>query len=255
MKKAILRVTILAIAASTIFVACKKDEKSIQTNQNTKTNTFKLADSDIGGIHNEAMAYANSYSFDTTSTSLFYQSLFNFNKDFYQANYPVHYDSVLITESLTLINKDTLLQKLSLLEGQWSLINNLSQSEVQLLSTIKSMIIANANGSLSNTGFHTQIHDLQANTPNLANTIIAQSVLQIATASTEYWIAEDNLENGPQGIAPWVATDAAGALVGGTIGALKGGTLGEIATGALISGAVASTGLVGKIAKGIRSLF
>ena len=126
------------------------------------------------------MADAENYPIDTTSISLFYQSLFNFSRDFYQTNYPVHYDSVLITESLTLINKDTLLQKLSLLEGQWALISNLSQSEVQLLTTIKSMVIANANGSLSNASFHTQIHDLQANTPNLSNTKIAASVLKLS---------------------------------------------------------------------------
>lgn len=66
MKKIILSVTMLAITASTIFVACKKDE--VMTNQKTQKSTTnaRLSESDfynmlsdsIGSIHNQALAYA-----------------------------------------------------------------------------------------------------------------------------------------------------------------------------------------------------
>jgi hypothetical protein len=84
---------------------------------------------------------------------------------------------------------------------------------------------------------------------------IAPSVLKIAVASGDYWVVQGNEETTPSGIAPWVAADAAGALLGATRAALAGGSAEEIAEGALIGAIIGSTGIAGKIAKGIMRYF
>ncbi|MFK8104961.1 MAG: hypothetical protein AB8G15_20755 [Saprospiraceae bacterium] len=77
-------------------------------------------------------------------------------------------------------------------------------------------------------------------------------VLSISLSSVDWWL--DNPNASVSRAAPWVALDAAGAIVGAASGAIISTTTNEFswkATGmaAVGTGAVASTGLVGKIAE------
>lgn len=92
----------------------------------------------------------------------------------------------------------------------------LSNDELQLLQAIRTLILDNNNGTVSNSDYNTQVNALVANTSNLNQMKIAPSVLKIAVASGDYWVVQGNEEPTPSGIAPWVAADAAGALLGAT---------------------------------------
>jgi hypothetical protein len=90
-------------------------------------------------------------------------------------------------------------------------------------------------------------------------------VLAISLRSAQWWAANPTAATldgvVQERVAPWVATDAAGALLGATVSAwtqyAQSGdvSLGRVASGAVVAAVSASTGLVGKMAKGITRFF
>jgi hypothetical protein len=88
-------------------------------------------------------------------------------------------------------------------------------------------------------------------------------ILAITKQSTEWWLENEEFigSQSTQRAIPWLALDAAGALVSGTISAvaiyqIEGSCCGNAwAVGAVGAGVAASTGLIGKVAKGIAWLF
>lgn len=87
------------------------------------------------------------------------------------------------------------------------------------------------------------------------------NILAISKASVECWEKNPDLMPSDRKIAPWVASDIAGAAVGAVSGAvgsyLNNGriTAGGVGYGALAGAVVASTGVVGKISKFIHEIF
>lgn len=88
------------------------------------------------------------------------------------------------------------------------------------------------------------------------------SILAISKASVECWEKNPDLMPSDRKIAPWVASDIAGAAVGAISGAVgsyllnnRRITAGGVGYGALSGAVVGSTGAVGRISKFIQKLF
>lgn len=252
MKKIISGITLLAIAGSIALVSCKKQDSKTAIKENIQTpkgSTAKLADSDIGDIHNEAMAAAQCcFDADTSSEAAFVQSVSHSVYQFFSTEYPTYADASVISDHAVYLDPNYLKQEIKDIPTSWGNLPSgyLSNDELQLLQAIRTLILDNNNGTVSNSDYNAQVNALAANTSNLNQMKIAPSVLKIAVASGDYWVVQGNEEPTPSGIAPWVALDAAGALLGATKASLEGADAEGIAKAALIGAVIASTGIVGK---------
>lgn len=79
-------------------------------------------------------------------------------------------------------------------------------------------------------------------------TLVA-SILAISIHSLDFWEDNPDMLYTDGKVAPWVAADVGGAVIGGVVAAVKSGKAVDCLIGAGISAVTASTGLAGKIGK------
>lgn len=136
----------------------------------------------------------------------------------------------------------------------------LKSNHINILNELVTNLRANFNGTLSNSDLLNfcnikkeilySTYDFNNNSDNIILTL-----LEITGNSLEWWSTFDerNTVASPK-IAPWIGLDAAGAVVGAAIAIARSDKTKpvkaeDVATGALITGLVASTGIVGRIAR------
>ena len=225
---------------------------------------------DIGIVHNEMMRDAKDYDgFNFSSITSALASIETFQREFY-SNYDTaltnHPFIIEATESLEPEVIEARLAETGMILSTLKLNSVITNEEYQILVTVKNLAENNASGAISNQDFYEAVIALNESATEIEEMKLASNVLAITLASCEYWIDGDNLEHSEEknqvlAVPAWVAADGAGAVWGAAVSALRqynatgNVSLKETATAALIGAAASSLGIVGKIAKGIKSLF
>lgn len=172
---------------------------------------------------------------------IFYSSLLDFTLVFFTTKYPDYNNDTTSDKFYKFVNYDTLKEELENIDDYFNVLvynNVISNDEHEVLSALKLMALDNANGVLSNEDYYTQINALKENTENLQSMILALPTIEIGIASAHYWVETGHIEDSePNAIAPWVASDLAGGLVGGTIAGIESGGDGERIVTGVVKGA------------------
>jgi len=256
---------------------------------NPEFNSKKVADFyEYGDAHNAAIHnLVLNYPEDSTSTSIedCFDKIMIFNQNFAQLNWSA--ELVDAQKAKTLSEEFKMSSSLPYFYRRvtepgsaWNmseLVQSLYQSTVitteekEILNDLISIINVSRNSGTSPNDLVIELERLVVmyDGLNFSKTSpkgdITGIVLAISLKSANYWALNQNvlLETGltSNRVAPWVAADMAGALVGATVSAVReyassgDVSLGNIGTGAVIGAVSSSTGLVGKVAKGITRFF
>jgi hypothetical protein len=254
MKKLILSVTMLAIATSTIFVACKKGEEKKETNvslgkSNSKSNSRLTNDlnvylqsiDNVGIMHNECMDYLFDYTVALKANN--WTGTTNQLLDSFKVKVLSFYASKGINGTPYID-----------LNYQTQIPTTLSTNAQQILNTVYNAINAYGANQIS----HAQLLNICVSQKSIAfqladenESYIVGTGCAVAQYSMTYWKENaakyDQFVNNPTNFDPCAMSDNqkevgkadVGGAVGGAIGGVAGGPAGII-TGAATGAAYAS---------------
>lgn len=274
MKIKLFSITTVAMLALTSIIGCKKEYRPLAQEENdAKITMYSGGTLGIGEIHNLAMENAQYYEgFDFSTEESAYTSIRSYIHEFL-SGFPEYYDGQIGEDDLLLINPETLMLSVATIDNQFiDLKNNnvISQTEFIALMELRTLVLNNASGILTNDEFYSELNSFNTQyNEQLKQMVIVPNCLALGLASCNYWLAENKLPPGgytdeegiPVKIAPIVANDLAGGIVGGALSAggqyIKDGKVDgtKVAKDALKGAVLGSIGLVGKVAKGIGRLF
>lgn len=160
------------------------------------------------------------------------------------------YDEMFVSQSFR--------DQLSNLYGSYQILRDqdlINNYELSLLREIHNKVKANRDGSIGATELQEYLSEKKLEWDNQDFTecdnygYVSGLVLSIGQNSLEYWL---DYESGQieLRVAPWVAADVGGALIGAVTGAIVGdGDMDAVAGGIVAGAIVGSTGLAGRLGK------
>jgi len=238
-----------------------------------------------GNLHNDALMNVYLNFNDTVHSSLesYINSITNFNRAYFVANISdTTFSSINELNYLTERYKNFvvgayLLDTLSSAQidfcDQISILQSegfIDKNEKSLLLRLNNTVLKSLNGEIDANGLIDSIYlyveyfDSQNYCINQKFGTLSSVILNISEHSIEYWSLNTNqtkfIEHqlDPRVLPPWAAADIGGALWGATSAALWSGgnpSWKSLGKGALTGAVSGSTGIVGKIAKGIKIFF
>lgn len=247
MKKVVLIFTSV-LALSICFVACSKSEKKSTTSNNSSNSRIErlstdpmISFTDAGDIHNNILSYITANLSGTSSET--YDAVEYRAKQLgldYLSNNPTQIDGTDLTEGFTLRPSSVSSNNVTFTNTNWATQAN---TMIQQQQTIGFISTAERNEIIELMSFLDSCKANQSDSATIVNGIsqlitnwnsknhdyqngdgtISGYCLYIALSSAKMWSHMANVDQSiedvtPNGIAPWVAADAAGAL-GGAIGA------------------------------------
>lgn len=155
-----------------------------------------------------------------------------------------------VTKACGNIDADmNLMDMITLLQSK----NMISDFGVDLLKKLTNTLTKNYNKQITDASLKKEVEamillfDDRSYSKDSEEGKMIATVFAISIASIEWWEKKPNILSDDSKVAPWVAADLAGALVGGVTGAIVSGKLnGKSVLAGAVSG---STGAVGKVAK------
>ncbi len=155
-----------------------------------------------------------------------------------------------VTKACGNIDADmNLMDMITLLQSK----NMISDFGVDLLKKLTNTLTKNYNKQITDASLKKEVEamillfDDRSYSKDSEEGKMIATVFAISIASIEWWEKNPNILSDDSKVAPWVAADLAGALVGGVTGAIVSGKLnGKSVLAGAVSG---STGAVGKVAK------
>jgi len=275
------------------LLSCSKEETNFNDSGDFNNIKAKSSGFTVGEIHNDYMDLANNnFVGDESITNLNdqYSYYYSFLED-YTNSYPkftneeknlflnsvennmnlIHYNNVvgIINNTILVDNpiegKQTTLNKLIIDLKNNNLISN---SELIKINTLQYTISQAFEGNISYEDFNLFIKDLE-NDVSENDYVLLEPISSIATYSNEWWTINEREIYLPEPVgsinpgdsqyqtyvAPVVATDVGGAIVGAALAAanqyINNGkvTVGGVAVGAVGGAIVASTGIAGRIGR------
>jgi hypothetical protein len=276
--------TLLFFALALIFSCTRENIDFDAEPESTGCTSISIDDFNLlGEIHNDALTNVlEAFEPDTTITTLegAIDQIVQFNTDFLEDQFEnTSIDSIVAShmqssnwlvvtnwmyDSLYSINSSVSLAKL---------VNNLFSNEMidsiekVILNRVANLVEENYNGYVDAQGLKDtllvlrSVWNSQGYTTCSTTGYFAAAVLSIGIRSTQWWIDNPNA-HGEDRIAPWIALDAAGALVGAGIAAgaqyaVNGevGDWGVVGVSAVGAGIAASTGIIGRGVNGLADFF
>ena len=252
-----------------LIVSCNKDSTNCDALNFSELNQF-------GVLHNNYMANLEAFEAANFDDQLPIEDKIEIVIDFHQSytnnledgniedkilfnNYLVQYSPIMDHDHLydeMFVSQYFMDQPQNMFDSYQILKDNdlINQYELSLLREMHEKVKANRDGSLGAIELKDFISAKKLEWDNQNFTVcdnhgyVSGLVLSVAQNSIEYWLKYHSGEIESR-VAPWIAADVGGALIGAVSGAIIGGNYDAVAGGIVAGAIVGSTGLAGRLGK------